>query len=151
MIMLGQVTILADLYAFGAMLAYTAAHVSIIALRIKEPDLKRPFKIPLNIRIRRKDIPITAVIGGLATALTWLIVIYTHSYGRIVGFAWLIVGLLIYILFRRITHRPIIARAPETAPKLERLPPSQRPTSQKPKENDIVDLKAEDYNTNRPP
>jgi APA family basic amino acid/polyamine antiporter len=148
MIMLGQVTILADLYAFGAMLAYTMAHVSIIALRIKEPDLKRPFKIPLNIHIRQKDIPVTALIGGLATALTWLIVVYTHAYGRIVGFAWIIVGLLIYILFRRITHRPIIARAPESPPKLERLLPSGQPASQKPK--DIVDFKAEDYNTKRP-
>ena len=131
MIMLGHVTILVDLYAFGAMLAYTMAHVSIIALRIKEPNLKRPFKIPLNIRIRRKDIPVTALIGGLATAITWLIVIYTHSYGRIVGFAWLIVGLLIYILFRRITHRPIIAKAPvpKSRLKLERLFSRHRPDS----------------------
>lgn len=121
MIMLGRVSILTDLYAFGAVLAYTMAHVSIITLRIKEPNLKRPFKIPLNIRIRKKDIPVTAVIGGLATATTWLIVVYTHSYGRIVGFAWIIVGLLIYILFRRITHRPIIAKARESRPKLERL------------------------------
>jgi APA family basic amino acid/polyamine antiporter len=134
MIMLGRVTILADLYAFGAMLAYTMAHVSIIALRIKEPNLKRPFKIPLNIHIRRKDIPVTALIGGLATALTWFIVIYTHSYGRVVGFVWLLTGLLIYILYRRITHRPIIARAPESRPKLERLPLRHQPDSQKPGE-----------------
>ena len=121
MIMLGRVTILADLYAFGAMLAYTMAHVSIIALRVKEPDLKRPFKIPVNIRIRGKDIPVTAIIGGLATALTWLIVIYTHRFGRVIGFAWILIGLLIYIPFRLLTHRPIIARAPETRPKLERF------------------------------
>ncbi len=140
MIMLGHVTILADLYAFGAMLAYTMAHVSIIALRIKEPNLKRPFKIPLNIHIRQKDIPVTALIGGLATAMTWFIVIYTHSYGRIVGFAWIIVGLLIYILFRRITHRPIIAKAPESRPKLERLLLRQRPASQKAWGKDIVDF-----------
>jgi APA family basic amino acid/polyamine antiporter len=123
MIMLGHVTILVDLYAFGAMLAYTMAHISIIALRIKEPDLKRPFRIPLNIHIRQKDIPVTALIGGLATAMTWFIVVYTHSYGRIVGFAWVLVGLLIYILFRLITHRPIVAKAPVSKgqPKLERL------------------------------
>jgi APA family basic amino acid/polyamine antiporter len=97
----GRVTILVDIYAFGAMLAYTAAHASIIALRIKEPDLPRPFKIPLNIRIRQREIPITAVIGGLATLITWFIVVYTHHFGRIVGFAWLIIGLIIYALYRR--------------------------------------------------
>jgi APA family basic amino acid/polyamine antiporter len=151
MIILGNVSILADLYAFGAMLAYTMAHVSIIALRVKEPNLKRPFKIPLNIRIRRKDIPITAVIGGLATAMTWLIVVYTHEYGRVVGFAWILIGLLIYILFRRLTHRPLVAKVPEGQPKLERILYPTQPTSQKPEGKDIVDFTREDYNTKHPP
>jgi APA family basic amino acid/polyamine antiporter len=102
----GRITLLADLYAFGAVLAYTAAHASIIALRIKEPDLPRPFKIPWNIRIRGRQIPITAVVGGLATFITWFIVVYTHEIGRIVGFAWLALGLIIYILYRRFRKKP---------------------------------------------
>ncbi len=106
MITTGKVTFLVDIYAFGAMLAYTSAHASIIALRIKEPNLPRPFKIPLNIRIRQRDIPITAVIGGLATFTTWFIVVYTHHLGRIVGFTWLGIGLLLYFLNRRTTHQP---------------------------------------------
>ncbi len=102
----GQITLLADLYAFGAVLAYTAAHASIIALRIKEPDLPRPFKIPLNIRIRGKQIPVTAVLGGLATLITWFIVVYTHAIGRIVGFSWLALGLLIYVFYRSYQKKP---------------------------------------------
>ncbi|MBI2830455.1 MAG: APC family permease [Chloroflexi bacterium] len=109
----GQVTVLADLYAFGAMAAYTLAHISIIALRVKEPDLPRPFKIPFNIRIRGKEIPLTAIIGGLATGSTWFIVTYTHELGRIVGFAWIFVGLIVYITYRRVTGRPIM-RLPRT-------------------------------------
>lgn len=97
----GRVELLADLYAFGAVLAYTSAHASIIALRIKEPDLPRPFKIPLNIRIKGREIPVTAVLGGLVTAVTWLIVVYTHHIGRIVGFSWVAIGLLVYFLYRR--------------------------------------------------
>lgn len=97
----GKVELLADLYAFGAVLAYTLAHASIITLRIKEPELPRPFKIPLNITIRGRQIPMTAVVGGIATAITWLIVIYTHVIGRIVGFCWIAVGLLIFFLYRR--------------------------------------------------
>jgi len=96
----GEITLLADLYAFGAVLAYTAAHASIIALRVKEPNLRRPFKIPLNIRIKGRQIPVTAIIGGLATLTTWFIVVYTHAIGRIVGFAWLALGLLIYLFYR---------------------------------------------------
>jgi APA family basic amino acid/polyamine antiporter len=104
----GQVTLLADLYAFGAVLAYTLAHISIIALRIKEPNLPRPFKIPWNIRIKNREIPIPAVLGALATGATWFMVVYTHVIGRIVGFAWLAIGLVIYIMYRRATKRPII-------------------------------------------
>ena len=101
----GRITLLADLYAFGAVLAYTTAHASIIALRVKEPNLPRPFKIPFNIRIRNREIPVTAIIGGLATFVTWFIVVYTHAIGRIVGFAWLGIGLLIYYAYKRRKRR----------------------------------------------
>lgn len=101
MLIPGKITLLADLYAFGAVLAYTTAHASIIALRVKEPELARPFKIPLNIKIKGKEIPVTAVLGGLATLITWFIVVYTHAIGRVVGFSWLGIGLLIFFLARR--------------------------------------------------
>jgi APA family basic amino acid/polyamine antiporter len=101
LIMTGQIMLLADLYAFGAVLAYTLAHASIIALRIKEPNLPRPFKIPLSIRIKGREIPVTAVLGGLATFATWFMVVYTHEIGRIVGFCWLAVGLLVFFIYQR--------------------------------------------------
>jgi basic amino acid/polyamine antiporter, APA family len=101
LIAIGQITLLADLYAFGAVLAYFLAHASIIALRIKEPNLPRPFKIPLNIRIKGREIPITAVLGGLATLATWFMVVYTHAIGRIVGFSWLAIGLLVFFIYQR--------------------------------------------------
>ena len=44
---------LADLYAFGAALSYTLVFAALIALRFKEPDVPRPFRIPVNVRIKR--------------------------------------------------------------------------------------------------
>src|SRR6201999_1607889 len=41
-----NIKILAGLYAFGATLAITIAHLSIIRLRVTEPDRRRPFRIP---------------------------------------------------------------------------------------------------------
>ena len=97
----GKVDLLADLYSFGAMLGFTSAHLSVIVLRFKEPDLPRPFKAPLNFRIRGVELPLTSIIGGLCTFGVWLVVVYTHAYGRIVGFAWLGSGLLLYVAYRR--------------------------------------------------
>jgi APA family basic amino acid/polyamine antiporter len=94
------------------MLAYTTAHISVIALRIKEPDLPRPFRIPLNVSYKGKMIPVTAILGGLATGITWFIVVYTHEFGRIVGFAWIVIGVIIYILYRKSKHLPLIKIAP---------------------------------------
>lgn len=97
----GKITFLAELYSFGAMLAFTMAHVSIIALRIRRPDMPRPYRIPLNLRFGRVSLPVTAILGAMATFGTWLVVVYTHPWGRIVGFVWLAAGGLLYTLYRR--------------------------------------------------
>jgi APA family basic amino acid/polyamine antiporter len=104
-ISIGEVTIMADHYAFGAMMAYTLARISIISLRIKEPHMPRPFKIPLNIHIHNWEIPIPAIIGGLGTAITWFIVLFTHDIARWAGLAWVIIGLAIYFLYGRFKHK----------------------------------------------
>ena len=45
----GRTGLLADLYIFGSMISFTAAHVSVIVLRIREPELERPWRPPFNI------------------------------------------------------------------------------------------------------
>ena len=64
----GQATFLGNLYAFGAMLSFTIAHLALIRLRIAKPDVPRPYRPPGNATIRGRDIPMFAVIGGLGTA-----------------------------------------------------------------------------------
>ena len=46
----GQTDFLGNLYSFGAMLSFTTAHAAVVALRIKEPDRERPYRMPWNIR-----------------------------------------------------------------------------------------------------
>jgi len=97
----GQMTFLADLYNFGAMLAFFSAHLSLIVLRIKKPDLKRPFRVPFNIRIKGYSIPIPSIIGCLATMGVWILVVLTKPEGRYLGFAWISLGVLMYFGYRR--------------------------------------------------
>ncbi|MFH1454567.1 MAG: APC family permease [Armatimonadota bacterium] len=96
-----DLTKLADAYVFGTMLSYTIAHASIIALRIKFPDMKRPYKMPFNIKIKGKDIPILPIIGGIWTLAVWFVVTVTNYYGRLVGIPFLIAGFILYIAYRK--------------------------------------------------
>jgi len=92
------------LYAFGSLLAFMFAHASIIGMRVRKPELSRPFKIRGNIRIRGREIPVTATIGLAATAVVWIIILITQPYSRWIGFAWIGAGFLVYYLYRRREH-----------------------------------------------
>jgi APA family basic amino acid/polyamine antiporter len=97
----GESSFLGDMYSYGAMLSFTTAHIAIIALRWKEPDRMRPFRVRGNIRVHGRLIPIPAVIGALGTGAAWVIVIALHVYARYVGTAWMILGLIGYVVYRR--------------------------------------------------
>ncbi len=116
LILPGRVDLLADLYSFGAMIGFTSAHLSVIMLRIKEPDLHRPFKAPLNFHVRGVELPLTAIIGGICTFSVWVIVLVTHELGRYVGIIWLIIGFTIYIAYRRSQNLSLLDTVKEEPP-----------------------------------
>jgi APA family basic amino acid/polyamine antiporter len=97
----GQTTFLGNLYSYGAMLSFTTAHVAVIALRFKDPDRTRPYRIPGNIRIRGKLLPVLPVLGGAGTFAAWISVMILHVDARYVGTGWMIVGLALYVAYRR--------------------------------------------------
>jgi basic amino acid/polyamine antiporter, APA family len=97
----GQAEFLATIYAFGAMLSFTIAHLSVIALRIKEPDRERPYRGPGTLRVRGMDLPLFAILGGAGTAIAWVVVTVLNVETLIAGTAWLALGITTYVLFRR--------------------------------------------------
>jgi APA family basic amino acid/polyamine antiporter len=101
LILPGKIGLLADLYAFGAMISFTVAHLCVVALRIKQPDAERPWRLPLNIPFGRYALPLTAMIGGLGTASVWVVVVLTHADGRLVGFSWMGAGIVMYVVYRK--------------------------------------------------
>jgi APA family basic amino acid/polyamine antiporter len=88
------------LYAFGSLLTFMFAHASILRLRIKKPELPRPFKLGWNLKIKGYELPISAILGLTATAIIWIIILITQPYSRWVGVAWMCVGLIIYYFYR---------------------------------------------------
>jgi len=97
----GEATFLGTIYAFGAMLSFTMAHASVIALRIKEPDRERPYKGRGNIRIRGVELPLYAVFGGLGTGAAFVAVSLLNLETLIAGVIWLSMGMTLYVLYRR--------------------------------------------------
>ncbi len=95
-----KLTFIAELYNFGAMLAFSLAHLSLLGLRIREPDLKRPFKAKWNIRVKGYEIPLSAVFGFLANFAVWIDVILTKPAGRNLGVLWMLIGLAAYLYYR---------------------------------------------------
>jgi basic amino acid/polyamine antiporter, APA family len=98
-----DVTFLASLFSFGVLLAFTAAQLAVIKLRIDEPDLARPYRAPFNVRIGRADIPLPAIVGSIATFAIWIVALATHPAARYAGPAWLAVGLVVFVAVR-MTH-----------------------------------------------
>jgi len=101
LILPGKATLLGNLYSFGALLAFTIAHVSLIALRVRQPERERPYRAPWNVRLRGRSVSLTAILGGIGTFAAWVSVLVLHPEARIVGTAWILVGLGAYLVYRR--------------------------------------------------
>jgi APA family basic amino acid/polyamine antiporter len=97
-----NVKLLAGIYAFGATLAITIAHLSIIRLRIGAPDKRRPFKVPLNVNWRGAQIPLPAVFAAIVSGLAFISVLAYHETARFVGIGWMAFGLVFYVVYRKV-------------------------------------------------
>lgn len=97
----GNLGDIADVYIFAAMLTFTLAHLSVIAMRIRVPNMERPFRLPLGINFRGQEIPVTAILGALGTFTVWGIIVVSRPFGRWAGLAWMLTGIGSYVFYRR--------------------------------------------------
>jgi APA family basic amino acid/polyamine antiporter len=110
----GQVDFLGRMYAFGAMLSFTIAHVAVTALRVRRRDEELPWRARPNITIRGISWPLFAIVGALGTGAAWLVVVVQDAPTRYAGLGWLIAGFTFYLLYRRKLAEPLrkTVRAP---------------------------------------
>jgi basic amino acid/polyamine antiporter, APA family len=112
------VRFLAGLFSFGVLLAFTAAQLAVIKLRISEPDLERPFRVPFDVRIRGAEIPIPALIGAPLTFAIWIATMATHEATRIAGPLWLLFGAAVFIATRLANPGKVLGRVQPAEPDL---------------------------------
>jgi basic amino acid/polyamine antiporter, APA family len=116
----GKAEFLGNMYAFGAMLSFTAAHLSVIRLRIKEPDRPRPYRGPGTLRVAGRELPLFAVLGGFGTSLAFVTVTFLHLAVAVAGVLWLAVGIALYVFYRK--RHGLDLRTTTRAPRHERPP-----------------------------
>ncbi|MEA2348216.1 MAG: basic amino acid/polyamine antiporter, family [Thermoleophilaceae bacterium] len=97
----GQAEFLGKIYAFGAMLSFTIAHAAVVALRFKEPDRDRPWRGPGSIPFRGRSVPLFAVVGGLGTGISFVVVNVLDTTVLLSGLVWMALGITTYVLYRR--------------------------------------------------
>jgi basic amino acid/polyamine antiporter, APA family len=105
-----DVDFLAGLFAFGAMIAFTIAHLSVIVLRYREPDRPRAFRVPLSIAVGRGSLPLPAVLGAALSLVGWVSVVILHSGARIAGGAWMVFGIALYVVYRTTQGKELTRR-----------------------------------------
>ncbi len=105
-----DVKLLAGLYAFGAMLAITIAHLSILRLRVSEPDRLRPFRVPWSVSWRGAKVPLPTLFAALLSSLAFLSVLAFHDTARWVGGGWMLFGLLFYVVYRKVFEGTSLTR-----------------------------------------
>jgi basic amino acid/polyamine antiporter, APA family len=88
---------LASLFSFGVLLAFTAAQLAVIKLRLSEPERRRPYRVPLTVG----RIPLPSLVGVVATFAIWIVALATHAGARYGGPLWLAAGLVMYVAIRK--------------------------------------------------
>jgi basic amino acid/polyamine antiporter, APA family len=111
----GETAFLGTIYAFGATLSFTVAHVSVVRLRRLYPLEARPvakdgtlsWRPPGNIRFGGVPIPISAILGGIGTFGAFVVAMVLDPVVLATGGGWMLAGTLLYYVYRRHQGLPL--------------------------------------------
>ncbi|MGV8135664.1 MAG: amino acid permease [Mangrovibacterium sp.] len=82
------INILGELVSIGTLLAFTIVCISVLVLRIKKPNLHRPFKTPW--------VPFVPIMG-IGICMSQMIALPWDTWLRLIG--WMAIGFVIYFLY----------------------------------------------------
>jgi basic amino acid/polyamine antiporter, APA family len=118
----GDVNFIGTLYSLGATLSFTVAHAALVRMRVADRGATEltPYRARPNLRVGSIDWPIFAIVGGLATGASFLVIVVQNATTRWVGLGWVVFGLAAYVVYRR---RVVGATAAQTL----RAPPAFGP------------------------
>ncbi len=106
----GDVKFVGTLYSLGATLSFTVAHASIVRMRMRPGPEELRYRARPNLRFRGVDWPLFAIFGGIATGISFGVILVQNATTRWVGLGWIVGGMLFYAVYRRrVVREPLLA------------------------------------------
>ena len=100
----GNVYFLAALYAFGVIWSFSFMTLAVLVLRFK-PVEGREFKVPGNIHIKGKEIPLGLVVIALVLFSTAIVNLFTKQEATIAGVSFSLIFFVILVVSEKYTAR----------------------------------------------
>ncbi|MEN2974657.1 MAG: APC family permease [Candidatus Caldarchaeales archaeon] len=101
----GNIPFVAELYVFGALISYLILMLAFIKLRNVGDEVYVPWKVPGEIKIRvggrTVRVPILGLVGLIGIGGLLVLTLLFHSNGRVLGTLWIVIGVVMYLLYRR--------------------------------------------------
>jgi APA family basic amino acid/polyamine antiporter len=81
--------------------------------------------VPLSLQVLGRPLPLPAVFGALASAAGLVAVIVLHEPARYVGLGWMIGGVALYVIYRRVDEISLLQRVTVSPDVLRAEPPRE--------------------------
>jgi APA family basic amino acid/polyamine antiporter len=128
LILPAKIDLMGAVYSLAATFAFATAHLAVMRLRFVEPELYRPYKMPINIPFGRASIPVLSVIGALAIGSVFTQLLCQNiEQSTWIYVGWLFFGVLAFVGYRKYRSKPIwealeVPPPPDREVAHERLP-----------------------------
>jgi amino acid transporter len=100
----GDIFVLGEAYAFGVMWSFAMKGLAVLVLRYKQPG-ERGFRVPLNLKIGRMEIPLGLGLIALALFALCVINLFTKQVATVSGVAFTIIFFTTFEISERVTKK----------------------------------------------
>jgi len=101
----GDVILLGEAYAFGVVWSFAFNALAVTVLRYKLPDVERGWKVPLNVHVGGREVPIGLILIGVCLFAAAVINLFTKQMATISGLLFTGGFFAIFLISERITLR----------------------------------------------
>ncbi len=101
----GDVILLGEAYAFGVVWSFSFNALAVLVLRYKQPDIERGWKVPLNIRMGRREVPLGLAVIAFLLFTAAVINLFTKQTATISGLIFTGGFFVVFLVSERMTAR----------------------------------------------